>query len=143
MQEVFLKLIEQLNSSVFLLFLILIVMGYVLVKVTKYTTLIALKFQTQDTHANDLKTLSETVIKVQTTLELVYNNTNPRSTIRANSPISLTDIGKEVVAQINGQAILDKNFLKLKDFLSEEKMGNAYDIQTSCLNVVKAKLESL
>ena len=64
----------------------------------------------------------------------------PHSTIRATSPISITDIGHRIADTIGAESIVEKH---LENISSEAKDKNAYEIQTICFEFAENKLFDL
>lgn len=139
MELIITKLIDQLNSSVFVLLAILACTGWALYKIGCWTAI----FKHQDDKINKLEALSEKIIELKTKVELIYNNTNPRRTVAAYSPISLTDIGKEIADKIKANIVLEKYISKLASEVEAEKPKNAYDIQMASMKVAKEKMITL
>lgn len=139
MTQIFLELIHQLNSSVFVLLTILVCIGWALYKIGGWTAI----FKHQDDKINKLETLSEKIIELKTKVELIYDNTNPRKTVAAFSPISLTEIGKGIADKIKANTILEKHISKLASEVEAEKPKNAYDIQMASMKVAKEKMITL
>ncbi|MDP8211666.1 MAG: hypothetical protein P9X22_00040 [Candidatus Zapsychrus exili] len=136
MPAVFLELINQLNSSVFILLTILICSFFIIYKVGKWSEI----FKHHDSKITKIEGLSEKVIELKTKVDLIYDNTNPRRTVAAMSPISLTDMGKEIVTKIEANQILEKYILKLTKEVDSENPKNAYDIQSASMKVAKEKM---
>lgn len=136
MQAILAKLIDQLNSSVFILFAILCCAFWAIYKIGKF----AEKFKHHGDKLVKIESLSEKVIELKTKVDLIYENTNPRRTVAAMSPISLTDIGKEIVAKIGANKILEKYISKLTKEVESENPKNAYDIQMASMKVAKEKM---
>lgn len=132
------ELIQQLNSSVFVLLCILGAVGWVLYKVGSW----AEKFTHQENRIGGLEKLSHKVVEIATKIDLIYAYTNPNATVRSHSPISLTDSGKEIAAKISADAILSKCSVKLKREVENTRPKNAYDIQVASMAVAREKMLS-
>jgi len=91
-----------------------------------------------------METLSEKVIELRTKVDLIYQNTMPSNQriVAAQSPISLTDTGKEIVARIEANKILEKYIMKLLAAVELDKPQNAYDIQMASMKVAKEKMKT-
>ncbi len=139
MIQILLGIIQQLNSSVFVLLGILVVTGILLFKVGKWSE----KFLTHEKKIDKVESLSEKVIELKTKVELIYQNTNPNRLIEARSPISLTSKGRELSDTIRANEILNKHLVPLEERVNSENPKNAYDIQMSSLKVAKEQLISM
>lgn len=139
MEQVLLKLIEQLNSSVFVLILILLSSMFTIYLVGKWVE----KFKNQDDKITGVQNISEKVIELKTKVDLIYQYVNPHRTTMSHSPISLTDIGKDIANKIEANKILDKYISKLTKEVNLSKPKNAYDIQIASMDVAKVKMISL
>jgi len=133
MEAVFTKLIEQLNSSVFILVVVLITVMWGLYKLGGWKQM----FITHDKKIDKLDELAEKFVSLSAKVDLIYQNTNPNTTVRSASPLAVTAIGKEIMTKINA----DKVFSKYCDILVEEVEknlpNNAYDIQQISLKVTR------
>jgi len=134
MTEVLLKLVEQLNSSVFMLFLILIVTGITVYKLGYWKN----KFDTHDKRVEKIEGLAEKVTALTVKVDLIYQNTNPNAPLRAHSPVSLTPIGNEISKNIDADKIFKKYSNKLMGEVEKKSPNNAYDIQQSSILVAKS-----
>ena len=139
MHELILKLMAQLNSSVFILVGIFAVVCFGIYKVGRLVE----KFGHHEERIERLTSLSETVVELRTKIDLIYQPTNPNSPLRAFSPISLTPIGEEISAQVKADEILRKYLPKLESEVENESPKSAYDIQMSSMAVVKKNLLKL
>src|SRR5688500_12621816 len=101
MQDIFMGLLDKLNSSVFVLIAILILTFVMLFKIGKWFGQWSEKFSQQDQKLTNLSNMSEKVIVMQTKIDLIYQLVNPNAPIKAASPISLTKVGEEIAARIN------------------------------------------
>lgn len=90
MEALLLALIGKLNSSVFVLFLILIITCIVLYKLGYWTH----KFAAHDKRVENIENLARDVVSLTTKVDLIYQFVNPHSPVKAASPISLTTVEK-------------------------------------------------
>lgn len=84
--------------------------------------------------------------KIGTRVEMIYglmNLTSPNSSIASHSPISLTDVGKRIVANIKADEILKKHLPELMTEITSENPQNPYDIQEASMKVAKEKMVGL
>ena len=83
MNEIFLKLSAQLNSSVFVLMALLVATGYALLKIGGWTE----RFSHLNQKIDGALSLEKTVIRLEQLTELIYNNTLKTPFIKSFSPI--------------------------------------------------------
>lgn len=136
MDPILTKIIEQLNSSVFVLLLVLVAVGYMLHKAGEWKQ----TFVHHKDKITELEELSREVIKISTKVDLIYSNTTPNAMTRAHSPISLTAVGIETAKRLNAEAMLDKYYVQLKKQLDSSNPQNAYDIQKYAMQVAKSDM---
>ena len=136
MVSIFHRLIDQLNSSVFVLLGILSCTGWMLCKIGKWTAI----FKHHDEKIVKIEGLAEKVVVMGTKADLIYQLVNPNRAIAAMSPLSLTDVGKQIVENIKAHTILEKCFPILTKEVQTENPGNAYDIQLAALKIAREKM---
>ncbi len=139
MDPIITKIIEQLNSSVFVLLLVLAAVGYMLMKIGEWKE----KFSHHHNRIDNLETLSDKVLVISTKVDLIYQHVNPNSMVRANSPMSLTPTGEETARTINAEDLLTRYYSRLKHEVDDRNPQNAYDIQTESMLVAKNKLKRM
>lgn len=139
MDAVLTKLIEQLNTSVFVLLVILGAAFYSIYRIGKWTE----KFSAHDEKIKSVDGIAEKIIVLTTKIDLIYQNTNPRALVAAHSPISLTPIGKEIADKIGADRIFESHLSPLVSAVDTESPKNAYDIQVVSMKVAKEKMLSL
>ncbi|MDR0942071.1 MAG: hypothetical protein LBM19_00415 [Holosporales bacterium] len=135
--DVFIKLIEQLNSSVFVLLVILVATFFLAWKISSFITAWRMKRDIHNERIGKVEKMTETVIELKTKVDLIYQNTNPNGFARSRSPMSLTEKGQEIKELINAESIFNRIYSKLKDYIKDENLKNAYDIQTISLETAK------
>lgn len=139
MDAVLIKLIDQLNSSVFVLLAILCIAFYLIYLIGKWSQ----KFLHHEDKLNNVQGLSDKIIELKTKVDLIYQNTNPNKLVASHSPMSLTAEGKEMSAAIKAEEILKTHLISLIQEVELEKPKNAYDIQVASMKVTKDKMLSL
>ena len=141
MKDVLLVLAEQLNSSVFVLLILLGVIGWGLFKGGRLVQ----HFNQHDDRLDKVEDIHSTVIELKTKVDLIYNNTNPRSLVAAHSPLSITELGKELADQIKADAIFAKYEAELLSSLDAKCPAdtNAYDIQMTAIDIARLKMPAL
>jgi hypothetical protein len=140
MRDLFLKLLEQLNSAVFTLIAILFAVGWSIYKIGSWGGKWSEKFKNQDSRIDKIENLSNTVVEIKTKIDLIYQYTSPHTTMRTHSPFSLTPIGEDIKKKINVDAMFSKYENELCNFVEKSKTKSAYDIQEESLKVVKKHL---
>lgn len=138
MDAVIEKLIEQLNSSVFILLVILGISFYLIFLFGKWSQ----KFLHHEDKLNNMQGLSDKIIELKTKVDLIYQNTNPNKLVASHSPISLTSMGKAMADTINAEKILRDHIDALVKEVELENPKNAYDIQVVSMKVAKEKMLS-
>jgi len=136
MKEIIAQLITQLNSSVFILLGILLAAFVSLYKIGKW----AERFYRQDKRIDELGDMSGRIIKLETKIDLIYQNTAPQPVVTRASPLSLTELGQEIVENIGAQEILKKYIKKLMEEIEDSSAKNAYDIQIESMRIAKDKM---
>ena len=136
MDAIISRLIANINSSVFVLIVILVVAFYLVYMAGKFKE----KFFHHEKKLNNIELYSEKIIELKTKVDLIYQNTNPNKLVAAHSPISLTTIGEEVSKKINAEKILRSHLKTVIHEVEKETPRNAYDIQIVSMNVAKEKL---
>jgi hypothetical protein len=139
MDAVFAKLIEQLNSGVFIL---LVILGVILWAVYRVARLIE-QFSHHKTKIDKFDDLHSGVIELKVKVDLIYQNTNPNRLVAAQSPVSITPVGYEISTKINAQQIMDKYVGVLSDMVEATCPKNAYDVQAASMEVTKNKMMAL
>lgn len=139
MEAVLTKLIEQLDSSVFVLMVILFVLVWMIYHVGRYKEI----FSSHSQKIGNIDGFGDRMVKLETTINLIYMNTNPRKMVEAHSPLSLSEEGKKAAENIHADKILKRIHTKLESFVEESKPKNAYDIQVASLKSTARILELL
>ncbi len=152
MVNIFTQLIDQLNSAVFILLIILFALVYGIFKIAWWLGEHQEKESTTAKRLDNVKTkldsLKDIVMEMKGKLELIYNNTlakNSRMT-GYSSPIAITDKGKEVPNKLKIQAIVERTYKNIKDALTESNEGifskNEYDIQGTIFAYISNNIEN-
>ncbi len=135
---VFTQLIHQLNSSVFVL---LILLAVAFVAVWKVSGLVE-RFKHHGDKLDELGHLAKDVTILTTKVDLIYQHTLP-ATMRptaAHSPISLTDVGRSIAANIKAPELMAKYRSQLCAAVDASSPKNAYDIQMAAMKTSREKL---
>lgn len=139
MEAFLIALISQLNSSVFVLLLMLVLAFWGMFKVGKWT-------ERFDAHAGRLKNVEsvrDMVIAIQTKVDLIWQNINPNAAVKSFSPATLTDIGKQISSNIQAEDIFSNHANKLIGMVETRNPKNAYDIQQTSFDVAKKDFVNL
>lgn len=137
MNPIFLKIIEQLNSSVFVLLMILGVVAIGIYKAGQWSKV----FKFHEDKITKIEGLAEKVLLMGQKVDLIYDNTlGPKRPLASLSPINLTKIGNEIVEKINATAILARCLPLLEKEVEKEKPTSAYDIQIVAIKIAKEKM---
>ncbi len=123
----------------FILLLILVAIGIIVYKVGKWSV----QFGQFDEKVKEVGNNKDRLIRLETKVDLIYQNTLRDPLVMAHSPISLTKTGKDVASKIEAQKIFDKYYSDLKNKIEEEKPKNAYDIQEASMKVARESMENL
>jgi len=136
MQILLSKLIDELNSSVFVLLAMLTASFMMVFRIGKW----AQQFSHQDQKINSLQGLSEKIIVLQKKVDLIYQNTHPNKVVGSFSPTSLTETGLSIARRVEASKILDLYFESLDSFVQAQQPKTAYDIQVAAFRVAKERL---
>lgn len=138
--EIVAKLIDQLNSSVFILLFILGATFWAIYKIGLWTAI----FKHHDDKIIKIEGLADKVLLMGQKVDLIYENTlGSKRPVAAMSPINLTQVGKEIVEKIKAETILAKYLAKLSKDMDVENPKNAYDIQMAAMKLAKEKMLTL
>jgi len=133
MHDIFIKLIEQLNSCVFVLLAILILAFYIIYKIGSWKQ----TFSFHGKRIDKMENAFDKIISLETKVDLIYQYSNPNATVRASSPANLTKVGLEIAEKIKADDIFKKYATKLVNLVENKKPKNAYDIQQVAFDVCK------
>jgi len=136
------KAIESPAGSFSFVFSMMLLAGWVVYYVTRFTTKIRTlpcdkhtkKLDTLKTDVSILKTdvaVAKTDISyMKNTLSFALNVKD--SSIKRNSPLSLSDIGEEIAASNKLNDMVNDNWSKIRAVLDDYKSRNPYDLQEYC-----------
>lgn len=154
--EIITKILEQLNSSVFVLLMILFVVGWGIYHIGRFREIflrhdkgldcasaVGDRVVTLEAKVPDVAEMNVRLIRLEGKVELIYQHTNPNKVIQAHNPLSLTDLGKSIAGDICAEDILKRCMARLEALVNEKAPKNAYDIQMAALLVVREKLAYL
>jgi len=157
MDAIIQKLIDQLNTSVFVLLIVLIAIYFLIWKTSEFMAtwkhkqadhekqleraseagdrVIAL-----ETNINKAVEFGERIVRIETKLDLIFQKLSPNPFAQSHSPISLTDDGNEMAKKMNVEATIDRLYPNLIDLVNKKSPQTAYDIQESAFAVTRDKL---
>lgn len=141
MIEIFLALIKTLNSSVFTLILILVVVFWLLYKsggwVKSYKDF-ENKSEKFDTKIDLIK---DSLSSIKATTDLLYQA--HLSTVKTHSPISLSEKGSEISKAINAELKVNNHWEIIKQEVETKNPVNPYDIQTVSMDIARNCFEKI
>ncbi|MFH1564619.1 MAG: hypothetical protein ABIC82_02090 [bacterium] len=146
MLELFLKLIEQLNSSVFVLLAILVLAFWAIYKIAAMVTLFGGFKEERAETKKDLTDIKKDVAKVTATVDLLYQShlyQNHLPTVKSYSPLSLTDKGKDISDALKLEGKVASHWSEIKSKIEEKNLSNPYDIQTASLDLARDCFETI
>ncbi|PIR92951.1 hypothetical protein COT99_03505 [Candidatus Falkowbacteria bacterium CG10_big_fil_rev_8_21_14_0_10_43_10] len=146
MWEVILKLIEQLNSSVFVLLLILIIAFLVCYKaggiVNSFKSFKednkSVKDRIEDvkeTLLSKIDSVKDKLSDIKSTTDLLYNA--HLQTVKKESPVSLTELGKEIAKEISAEEKVNNYWSEIKNKIESHTPTNPYDVQQIAMEIAK------
>lgn len=141
MEAIFLKLIEQLNSSVFTLvsILVLVFIGiYKIGGVVTYFEEIKVKNEKFDAAIDNIK---ESISEVKATTKLLYEV--HLQTVKGRSPLSLTSLGEEISTKVSVKEKISNHWTDIKAKMGKRNPNNPYDIQVVSLDIAQDCFDSL
>lgn len=141
MLELLLKIVEQLNSSVFTLMLILIVFFVLVYKLGGIVkTFDGFKEKNKEAETN-IGQIKEILSEIKATTKLLYDA--HLKTVSNHSPVSLTSLGENIFKELNIKDKVEKLWSEIKKFIEEKSPINPYDIQTISMEIAKIVFERL
>jgi len=134
-------LMNQLNSSVFILLAILFVVFWSIYKIGSWKE----RFLGYSNKMDKVDAMHDKMIELTTKVDLIYQNTNPRSLVASQSPLDLTDLGRKVADAIDATSLFESYRQGLLDSIEKRcpANSNAYDIQVAALDIAKREFPSL
>lgn len=162
--QVFAKLMDELNSPLGILVIVLILI--LVWKISKFTATWEIREKDlnrlKDKWEEDIppmKAKMESVEKnlekieskwddnishIKTRIDHIYQKYQGKSSpVVSSSPLRLTDTGKEIAAAIDAENILKRNYDALAELIHEKKPEHAYDVQLQSVDVVERELPNM
>ncbi|MFW9882589.1 MAG: hypothetical protein ACFFG0_56730 [Candidatus Thorarchaeota archaeon] len=141
MKDIILILIEQLNSSVIILLIILITIGWLLYKGGSLVT----KFGVFDNEIKDIKKdvrdIKDNVSGIDATVKLLYQAY--LGTVKTKSPLHISPKGDKIVKDLSLSNKVDKYWDQIYKLLSVNSLNNPYDVQIASLEISQNKIKDI
>jgi len=141
MQTIFLKLLDQLNGAVLVLVAILVMAFWAIYKlggIIKTFSFFEKKNENFDKSIDEMKT---NIFSIKATTDLLYQN--HLSTIKSQSPISLTEKGKAISTELKMEEMVINHWEVIKSEIDKKNPSNPYDIQGISMNLPKDCFEHI
>ena len=130
------------GSFGFVVFILLLI-GWVIYKITNFTTSWSMKEKGLDKLESKVDALSADTSYIKMQLTLLNTNTIG-GLVQSHSPISLTEIGKTIAAKMDIRTIIANNWDNIYEYVDENVQSkNAYDIQQFCIEAATISLDKL
>jgi hypothetical protein len=136
MLDLCLKLGEHLNSSVFVLLAVLLVVMFLVYR----AGCLSMLFSQHKEKLDRFESLNDKMVEVKTKVDLIYQHTNPRPLVASASPIAITPHGLEISKSVGADAIFARYADRLCAMVEKSSPANAYDIQVTSMDVARDHL---
>lgn len=139
MEAIILKLLDQLNSSVFTLVAILLVAFWAIYKlggVVKTFEDVKDKHKEMDTNMSGIK---DTLSSIKATTDLLYQA--HLSTVKSQSPLSLTPKGATIAQALSLEQKISEHWTEIRRALETKNPSNPYDIQVAAMDIARECFE--
>lgn len=140
-ETLLLELIKQLNGSVFVLIVVLIVLFILVYKsggmVNSFKNFQS-KHESFDTKIDSIK---DSLASIKATTDLLYQT--HVQTVKAHSPLSLTEIGHKISRELKIMEMIDDHWAEIELQIAKKSPTNPYDIQTVAMDIARACFENL
>jgi len=93
MEHIFDRLIDELDTSVFVLLALLAFAIWAAFKLGGWKQI----FTQHASRIDKIEDIGSKVIELKTKVDLIYQYTNPNTPVRAASPINLTPVGEQII----------------------------------------------
>lgn len=141
MEAIFLALVQQLNGAVFTLILILLVVFWLLYKSGGWVKSYKDFENKNEKFEGKIDFIKESIFKIQATTDLMYQV--HLSTVKAHSPISLTEKGKEIATKILAEVKINNHWDIIKAEVNKKNPANPYDVQTVSMDISRNCFEKI
>lgn len=133
------RLLDELNSSVVVLAVLLIISFYMVFKMGKWGEV----FSNHKERIGNIESIRDLVLELNTKVSLIYQNLNPNALTMAQSPVGLSDAGLEVANEIQAETIFKNYSSELGRIVEKTSCTNPYDIQQRSFSVANKDLPVL
>lgn len=133
MEQILTKLIDQLNSSVFVLICIFIFVAFGIWKLAR----IVEQFTHHKEKIGKVDGLGDRITELKIKVDLIYQNTNPNKLVASMSPISITPAGKNISVEIKAEEIFKRYADRLVSQVDQSSPKTAYDVQVASMAVAR------
>lgn len=141
MSAIFLQLIQQLNSAVFVLVAILIIAFWAIYKLGGIVNTFDLFKNKNSELDKHVETIKENLATIKATTQLLYDA--HLSTVKAHSPISLTEKGMQISTDLKLAEKVGIHWDEIKDKITKRAPANPYDIQVVAMDIARACFDSI
>ncbi len=136
MLNLLLQLIEQLNSAVFVLMLLLIISFLVVWKLSDVVSQFRFQKEKNKKIDDNLDSIKDNMASVKATTDLLYQN--HLQTVKSHSPMSLTEKGQQIADQLNLPVKVQNHWQDIKSAIDKLGPSNPYDIQVIALDSARS-----
>jgi len=138
MTDVLITLIKELNSSVFVLILILILAFWSYGKLMKFIA----KWEHRDDDLSRIKDkLDNDIPYMKERINIMFQSySDSPSAVASKSPLTLTETGKAISEEIKAGEIIQQHFSALSALVKKCKPKHAYDYQKFSVEIVEKEL---
>lgn len=120
----------------------LMLLGWVIYKITKFTTTWNMKEKGFDKLESKVDDLTSEVSYIKTQLNIFINNAG--GFVQSHSPIGLSELGKRTAEEMGINSILANNWDSIFDYIDKNvESKNAYDIQQFCIETSTINLDKI
>lgn len=100
------------------------------------------KMRNVDNLEKSIKGLETSVAKIDVTLELFKQNSNPL--LQTRSPLNLSDIGERYYTELGLQNTIEQHWDTItKQLLTSLSFDNLYDVQVQCISYAEDNIEKV
>lgn len=139
--SIFLQLINQLNSSIFVLITLLFVLFFLVYKAGSMTQTFA-SFNNKHMKFDDaIDRIKDLLSKIQATTDLLYQM--QLTTVQSHSPLGLSEKGHQVAIEIAAEEKINSHWDTIKARFNLASLSNPYDIQTQALDLAVHCFDSI
>ncbi|NBJ08856.1 hypothetical protein D1647_22195 [Alistipes sp. Z76] len=122
---------------------LLLLAGWLIYRITKYTTEWNCKLNAVKDLSENLKTAREDILYIKTKLE-IFSSNMPNGLTQSHSPIGLSEKGEEIAAKMGIEQMIAANWENIRNYIeANAKSKNAYDIQQLCIESATISLDKL